>query len=230
MVFLSDQSLILHAIDGKRNQNINLFHDPVSSKFFLTFCLDNDHDNFEIISKSAQSIQGLADAPKKLLMRTTTTVAAPTLLYVPKAEAGGKGIYYLSFIQADTCRRRLAGRLRYFIRTNRMARSDRWPTIPSNPARACLFQFIFNGMYYGYDSHLNPVTGQWEMEVQFRFGIKPSTTPLDSWPFALNQSSNNGQWRRSILAISFIGLIFGKSVLMIADRSGKKQRLCEARS
>ena len=31
--------------------------------------------------------------------------------------------------------------------------------------RACLFQHIFNGKYYGYQSHLDHATEQWGMEV-----------------------------------------------------------------
>ena len=62
-----------------RNQNPNLFKDPVTGKFILTFYRGNDSDYFDIISKSADKIQDLDKAPEQLLMHDTATVAAPTL-------------------------------------------------------------------------------------------------------------------------------------------------------
>ncbi|MGH8235287.1 MAG: hypothetical protein ACREPU_13990 [Rhodanobacteraceae bacterium] len=153
---------------GKRNQNPNLFHDPVSGKFFLTFYRGNDHDHFDIVSKSAQTVHGLADAPEKLLMTTDQTVAAPTLLYVPRGGTGGNGTYYLATEIYPS---------RYVSKTTgwevKVFYSDKpngtFRPVNDNPVqsrgRACLFQFIFNGTYYGYQSHLDTATGKWEMEV-----------------------------------------------------------------
>ncbi len=31
--------------------------------------------------------------------------------------------------------------------------------------RACLFQHVFNGRFYGYQSHLDHATNKWQMEV-----------------------------------------------------------------
>ena len=36
---------------NQRNQNPDLFRDPRSGRFYLTFYRSNDHDHFEIISK-----------------------------------------------------------------------------------------------------------------------------------------------------------------------------------
>lgn len=74
-----------------RNQNPNLFRDPASGKYFLYFYRGNDQDYFDIIVKSAASIEDLDVAPEKLLMHERETVAAPTMLYVPGAN-GGKEI------------------------------------------------------------------------------------------------------------------------------------------
>jgi hypothetical protein len=52
-----------------------------------------------VLPKSADSVLDLDKAPEKLLLKSTTTVTAPALLYVKNAvSASGKktGIYYLA--------------------------------------------------------------------------------------------------------------------------------------
>lgn len=167
-IHLSEVGTLVKPVTGQRNQNPNLFHDPVSGEFFLTFYRGNDHDHFEIVSKSAKTIQGLADAPAKRLIFSNQTVAAPTLLYVPRAGAHGSGIYYLA---TEIYPRR------YISQTTgwgvKVFYSDKangtFHPVDDNPVqsggRACLFQFIFDGKYYGYQSHLDRGTDKWEMEV-----------------------------------------------------------------
>lgn len=167
-VHLSEVATLVKPVTGQRNQNPNLFHDPASGNFFLTFYRGNDRNHFEIVSKSASSIQGLAGAPGKVLMRSTTTVAAPTLLYVPGAGAGGSNIYFLATeIYPERYASETTGwEVKVFYSDNP---DGTFRPVADNPVqtggRACLFQFIFNGTYYGYQSHLDRTTDQWEMEV-----------------------------------------------------------------
>ncbi len=70
-------------VPKQRNQNPNLFRDPVTKRFFLIFYRGNDENYFDIVSKSADRIGELSQAPEKILMHSAETVAAPNLLYVP---------------------------------------------------------------------------------------------------------------------------------------------------
>jgi hypothetical protein len=167
-IHLKEVSTLVKPVSGQRNQNPNLFHDPVSGKYFLTWYRGNDHDRFDIVSKSAKTIKALANAPETLLMHTTHTVAAPTLLYVPKGGHDGKGIYYLATeIYPE---RYVSKKTGWQVKVFHASKPDGdFKPVSDNPVqsdgRACLFQFTFNGKYYGYQSHLNQQTGKWEMEV-----------------------------------------------------------------
>lgn len=165
---LDEVATLVAAAPGQRNQNPNLFRDPQSGRFFLTFYRGNDHDRFELVSKSAAMIPGLAQAPEKVLMRTTRTVAAPTLLYVPKAGAGGAGTYFLATeIYPGRYAPDGAG---WQVKVFHSDRPDgAFEPVANNPVqvgdRACLFQFIFNDRFYGFQSHLDGATDKWNMEV-----------------------------------------------------------------
>jgi len=167
-IHLKEVGVLVKTVTGQRNQNPNLFHDPRSGKFFLTFYRGNDHDDFSLVSKSASTIQGLASAPEKLLMHTSTTVAAPTLLYVPNGGAEDHGVYYLATeIYPGRYSKDGSG---WQVKVFYSDRPDgQFRPVADNPVqsgdRACMFQFIFDGKFYGYQSHLNTKTDKWEMEV-----------------------------------------------------------------
>ena len=152
-----------------RNQNPNLFRDPVSGRFYLYFYRGNDDNYFDIIVKSAANIDDLDSAAEKILMHETETVAAPTMLYVPNGGDKGNGIYYLA---TEIYPHRYANppqgewQVKVFAST---APDGAFAPTEGNPVqvgeRACLFQHIFNGRYYGYQSHLEHPTEKWVMEV-----------------------------------------------------------------
>ena len=73
-VHLKEKQVLVAGAPNQRNQNPNLFRDPRTGRFYLTFYRGNDHDRFEIISKRAASVKALDKAPEKVLMTTTTTV------------------------------------------------------------------------------------------------------------------------------------------------------------
>ncbi len=152
-----------------RNQNPNLFRDPVNGKFYLYFYRGNDDNYFDIIVKSAANIEDLDSAAEKILMHESETVAAPTMLYVPNGAGEGKGIYYLA---TEIYPHRYANppqgewQVKVFAAK---APDGAFVAVKGNPVqageRACLFQHIFNGRYYGYQSHLEHPSEKWVMEV-----------------------------------------------------------------
>jgi hypothetical protein len=156
-VNLKEEKVLVAAVPNQRNQNPNLFRDPLSGRFYLTFYRGNDKDHFEIISRSATSVTGLDRAPDKILIRSTETVAAPTLLYVkPKGE--GNGIYYLATeIYPHRYTDHPEGEWQVKVFSADSPDGDFQP-VAGNPVmraqRACLFQHIFDGRFYGYDCHL----------------------------------------------------------------------------
>lgn len=95
-VHLTELKDLVKPVSGQRNQNPDLFHDPVTGRYFLTFYRGNDDNYFDIVSKSAASMQGLDSAPEKLLMHSEATAAAPNLWYQPKGGADRKGMYSLA--------------------------------------------------------------------------------------------------------------------------------------
>jgi hypothetical protein len=158
---LTEIKVLVAGVPNQRNQNPNLFRDPRTGRFYLTFYRGNDKDHFEIISKSADSVVDLDKAPERLLLKSETTVAAPTLLYVNDAvSVGGKktGIYYLA---TEVYPHRYTddpdGEWQVKIFAANSPDGDFQP-VEGNPImrgqRACLFQHIFNGRFYGYDCHL----------------------------------------------------------------------------
>ena len=154
---LKEEKVLVAAVPNQRNQNPNFFRDPVSGRFYLTFYRGNDKDHFEIISRSAASVVDLDKAPDKILIRSTTTVAAPTLLYI-KPKAQNKGIYYLATeIYPHRYSDNPEGEWQVKVFFSDSPDGDFQP-VAGDPVmtgqRACLFQHIFNERFYGYDCHL----------------------------------------------------------------------------
>jgi len=153
----------------QRNQNPNLFRDPVTRRIFLTYYRGNDENYFDIVSKSGTDIQTLDQAPEKVLMHTTQTVAAPNLLYLPKGGPGHSGVYYLA---TEIYPNRYADQDKgvWQVKVFYAAAADgAFQPVAGNPVqtgeRACLFQHVFDNRYYGYQSHLDHATDKWTMEV-----------------------------------------------------------------
>jgi hypothetical protein len=156
-------------VPKQRNQNPNLFRDPVTKRYFLTFYRGNDEDYFDIVSKSAASVGELDRAPEKILLHTTETVAAPNLMYLPSGGANHQGIYYLAteiFPNRYNDKERGVWQVKVFYGS---APDGPFQPAAGNPVqtgeRACLFQHVFDGNFYGYQSHLDHATDQWQMEV-----------------------------------------------------------------
>jgi hypothetical protein len=165
-IHLTQEKVLTAGVANQRNQNPNLFRDPVSGRFFLTFYRGNDNDHFEIISKSAASVPALDKAPEKVLIRSSETVAAPTLLYL-KGKDGKKGMYYMATeIYPHRYSDNPEGEWQVKVFAASAPDGDFQP-VEGNPIlrgqRACLFQHIFNDRFYGYDCHMEG-NDKWVLE------------------------------------------------------------------
>jgi len=157
---LKQEKTLVQPVPNQRNQNPNLFRDPKSGRFYLTYYRGNDKDQFEIVSRNAASLQDLDKAAEKVLLKTTETVAAPTLLYArgAKRTGGQAGVYYLATeIYPHRYTTDPEGEWQVKIFAADSPDGDFRP-VAGNPIlrgqRACLFQHIFQDRFYGYDCHL----------------------------------------------------------------------------
>ena len=169
-IHLTEEKALVPGAPNQRNQNPNLFRDPRSERFYLTFYRGNDHDHFEIIDKSAAGVLGLDNAPEKVLLRSTETIAAPTLLYIKNARSvnGHRGAYYLATeIYPHRYSSDSEGEWQVKVFVADSPDGDFRP-VEANPImrgqRACLFQHIFHGRFYGYDCHLDTAPDRWMLE------------------------------------------------------------------
>jgi len=170
-IHLKEEKTLVRAVPEQRNQNPNLFRDPRSGRFYLTFYRGNDRDHFEIVSRNAARLQDLDKAPEKVLMQTKETVAAPTLLYVqnvPAASGKRIAVYYLATeIYPHRYTNDPEGEWQVEVFAADSPDGNFQP-VRDNPVmrgqRACLFQHIFNGRFYGYDCHLDTATDRWMLE------------------------------------------------------------------
>jgi hypothetical protein len=161
-VGLKEEKELVRGAPDQRNQNPNLFRDPRSGRFFLTFYRGNDHDHFEIISKSATAVPDLDKAPEKILLQSAETVAAPTLVYVknaPDAKGRRAGLYFLAteiYPHRYTDDPEGEWQVKVFAADSP---DGNFQPVLGNPImrgqRACLFQHIFHGRFYGFDCHLD---------------------------------------------------------------------------
>jgi len=64
-IHFSEVKVLVPGVPNQRNQNPNLFRDPRSGRFYLTFYRGNDHDHFVVISKSAGGVLELDKRRRK---------------------------------------------------------------------------------------------------------------------------------------------------------------------
>ena len=160
-IHLEEEKVLVTAVPNQRNQNPNLFRDPKSGRFFLTFYRGNDRDHFEIVSQNAARVQDLDKATGKILIQSDETVAAPTLLYLknPSNPSGGKGVYFLAteiYPHRYTDNPEGEWQVKVFAGDSP---DGNFEPVAGNPVllgqRACLFQQVFNNRFYGFDCHLD---------------------------------------------------------------------------
>jgi hypothetical protein len=170
-IHLTEKKVLVKAVANQRNQNPNLFRDPQSHRFFLTYYRGNDKDHFEIVSRNAVNIEDLDKAPEKVLLQDAETIAAPTLMFLKHAKnASGRaaGVYYLATeVYPHRYTTNPVGEWQVKIFASDAPDGNFYP-VTENPIlrgeRACLFQHIFHERFYGYDCHLES-PDHWVLEV-----------------------------------------------------------------
>ena len=170
-IHLKQEKTLVRPVANQRNQNPNLFRDPVTGRFYLTFYRGNDENHFEIVSRNAAKVRDLDKAPEKVLMTATETVAAPTLLYLkngPAPDGKKTGVYYLATeIYPHRYTEDPEGEWQVKVFASDSPDGDFQP-VAGDPVlrgqRACLFQHVFHDRFYGYDCHLDTATDQWMLE------------------------------------------------------------------
>jgi hypothetical protein len=168
-IHLTEVKPLVARVEHERNQNPNLFRDPVSGRFYLTYYRGNDENWFDIVSRNARRVTDLDVATDKLLMHDIETVAAPTLMYLPHGGPGGRGIYYLA-TEIYPNRYKDADKGDWQVKVFHSEHADgQFLPVAGNPVeldgRACLFQHIFDGTFYGYQCRLDSASQLWQMEV-----------------------------------------------------------------
>lgn len=105
--------------------------------------------------------------PEKVLLRSEETGAAPTLLYLNKNHRGKKGIYYLTTeIYPHRYTDNPEGEWQVKVFAADVPDGDFLP-VEGNPVlrgqRACLFQHVFHGRFYGHHCTWKPRSaGSWK--------------------------------------------------------------------
>jgi hypothetical protein len=169
-IHLKEEKVLVAGVPDQRNQNPNLFRDPRSGRFYLTFYRGNDHNHFEIISKNASRLQDLDSATENILILSSETVAAPNLLYVKSMPGAGgvKGVYFLAteiYPHRYTDNPEGEWQVRVFASDSP---DGNFEPVAGNPImrgqRACLFQHIFKNRFYGFDCHLDS-PDHWMLEA-----------------------------------------------------------------
>ena len=167
-IHLKEEKVLVKRVPNQRNQNPNLFRDPRSQRFYLTFYRGNDHDHFEIVSRSAARLDELDNAPEKVLIESKETIAAPTLLHLKHGVGPSpNGVYFLATeIYPARYTDNPDGEWQVKVFASNAPDGDFQP-VAGNPVmhgqRACLFQHVFHDRFYGFDCHLTS-HDQWVME------------------------------------------------------------------
>src|SRR5437764_1236798 len=72
-VHIKEIKPLVQRVPNQRNQNPNLFRDPRSGRFYLSWYRGNDRDHFEIVSRNAATLHDLDKAPDKILITSEQT-------------------------------------------------------------------------------------------------------------------------------------------------------------
>ncbi len=143
---------VVPATPGWRNQNPNLFHDPVGGRFHLYWYQGDGATVWRIMARSATTVAGLATAPDVELLSSPTTLAAPNLMF-------RDGTYFLiTEILEDTWSVKVYG-----------GPSPLGPftALPGNPLLdgdcACMFQTPVGDVLYEY--YCKRTNGIWTLDL-----------------------------------------------------------------
>lgn len=143
--------------DGYNNQNPSLFHDPNDGQYYLYWY--RGEGGWKIMSRSSSTVAGLVSALNTELISSSTTLAAPQMLYYD-------GTYFLSTEIYNS-----EWQVRIYSGTSPVGP---FTILPGNPVLtggcACLFQHLFEDSIYEYYCKLT--SGTWTLDMRV---VDPST-------------------------------------------------------
>ena len=153
---------------GHRNQNPNLFRDPVSGYFYLNWHHSTEGAPQQILSRTSPTFGGLVNADARELLSSPGVLAAPNMMY-------RDGTYFLSTETYDT-----AWKVRIFSGSSP---HGPFTLLPGNPVLsdgcACLFQTPVDTVLYEY--YCKETAGVWTLDL--RIGSltapRPPITAID---------------------------------------------------
>ena len=143
--------------DGYNNQNPSLFHDPNDGQYYLYWY--RGESGWKIMSRSSSTVAGLVSATNTELISSSTTLAAPQMLYYDETYFLSTEIYNGEW------------QVRIYSGTSP---TGPFTVLPGNPVLtggcACLFQHLFNDSIYEY--YCKQTNGTWTLDMRV---VDPST-------------------------------------------------------
>ena len=143
--------------DSYNNQNPSLFHDPVSGNYYLYWY--RGEGGWRIMAREFATVAGLVSAGNEVLIISSTTLAAPQVLYYDNTYFLSTEIYNGEW------------QLRIYSGTDPLGP---FTVLPGNPVLtggcACLFQHLFGNTIYEYYCKLT--SGTWTLDMRV---VDPST-------------------------------------------------------
>ncbi len=150
-IHLTEVKGLIAGVPDQRNQNPNLFRDPRTGTVLSHFLSRQRQGSLRDRQQERRFRSRPGQGPGKVLLKSTTTVAAPTLLYLKDAmNASGKraGVYYMA---TEVYPHRYSddpeGEWQVKVFAADSPDGDFQP-VEGNPImsgqRACLFQHVFN--------------------------------------------------------------------------------------
>jgi hypothetical protein len=137
---------------GHRNQNPNLFHNPVDDEYYL-YWYSNNLGGWNIMARHASTVAGLASVSDIQVLHSDVTLAAPNMMY-------RDGTYFLSTETIPDV-------------WNVVVYSSSQPTsgftpLPGNPVladgSACMFQTPIGDTLYAY--YCKDTAGTWTLDMR----------------------------------------------------------------
>ena len=145
--------------DTFRNQNPSLFHDPNNNQYYLYWY--RGEGGWRIMYKTASTVAGLVSATPTVLLTSSTTLAAPNMLYYDNT-------YFLSTEILENS----IWKVRIYSGTSP---TGPFTILPGNPVLsdgcACLFQTLFGNTIYEYYCK-QAINGSWTLDMRV---VDPST-------------------------------------------------------
>jgi hypothetical protein len=152
--------VLVQPVPGERNQNPNLFRDPADGRYHLTWYRGNNRNHFELVMRSAKTLEGLADAPDKVLISTSDSLMGPFLMKY-------RGVYYLAAESHRPNPTHPHGEWESHVFTSRDVEGP-YTAVANDPVlsdeHGCPSEYVFGGKLYGFTCNYREAGHDWILE------------------------------------------------------------------